>query len=59
MPRRRLLSSHQGLIATLCSGWLVNDSCQAWQRIFETAMAISSSSQMMEERKRLLLETVA
>lgn len=59
MPRRRLLSSHQGLIATMCSGWLINDSCQAWQRTFETVMVISSSSQMMEERKKLLLETVA
>lgn len=51
MPRRQLLSSHQGLIATICSGWLVNDSCEAWQRAFETANVISSSSQMMEERK--------
>lgn len=51
MPRRQLLSPHQGLIATICSGRLVNDSCQAWQRAFETAKVISSSSQMMEGRK--------
>lgn len=51
MPRRRLLSSHQGFIATIYSGWLVNDSCQAWQRTFETVMVISSSSQMMEEKE--------
>lgn len=58
MPRRRLLRSHVRLNAATCSGWLVNDSCPAWQRPFETVTVIGCSSrQMVGEREKVHLET--
>jgi len=31
MPRRQLLKTHEGSIATIWAGWVVNDSGLAWQ----------------------------